>query len=322
MNEAPFFSIIIPVYNTEAYLSKCVGSVLEQTFKDYEIILVDDGSPDNCPRLCDEYEEKNKCIKTVHKKNGGLSEARNTGIKIATGKYVMFLDSDDFWCDIDCLKKIKNKLSDKNTDILIFGKKKFYPNKNYYSREMIMCSTEDLSAKQTVQCLMEKNIFVACAWDKVISRELIEEKGLYFVPGQVGEDIEWCIKILLCAPKIDIINECFYAYRQQNVNSITANIGRKNLEQICFVIEKYAAKDNPDVNHFLAVQYVQWLSISARVIKSEIKDLLLRMKKYWYLLDFDRYPYVKKVNKVKFIGYENVRLLLGMYRKLKRRWIR
>ena len=89
-------SIIIPVYKVEKYLDKCVESVVNQTYKNLEIILVDDGSPDNCPKMCDEWAEKDKRIKVIHKENGGLSDARNFGIEKATGDYLMFLDSDDY----------------------------------------------------------------------------------------------------------------------------------------------------------------------------------------------------------------------------------
>ena len=93
----PFFSIIVPVYKVEKYLNQCVSSILEQDFKDFELILVDDGSPDGCPAICDELAITDERIKVIHKINGGLSDARNAGLAIASGDYVIFLDSDDFW---------------------------------------------------------------------------------------------------------------------------------------------------------------------------------------------------------------------------------
>lgn len=99
------FSIIIPCYKVEQYLRQCVDSVLAQTFEDYEVILVDDGSPDGSPAICDEYGEKSDKVKVIHKSNGGLSDARNAGLDVAQGDYVMFLDSDDWWDDVDALKR-------------------------------------------------------------------------------------------------------------------------------------------------------------------------------------------------------------------------
>lgn len=100
------FSIIIPCYKVEKYLRQCVDSVLVQTFEDYEVIIVDDGSPDGCPAICDEYAIKDNRVKVIHKENGGLSDARNAGLDVAHGEYVMFLDSDDWWDDKDALRKV------------------------------------------------------------------------------------------------------------------------------------------------------------------------------------------------------------------------
>ena len=94
-------SIIVPCYNVEAYLPKCVNSILEQTYKKIEIILVDDGSPDNCGKICDEYAKKDERIKVIHKENGGLVSARNAGYDVATGDWMMYVDGDD-WLDADC----------------------------------------------------------------------------------------------------------------------------------------------------------------------------------------------------------------------------
>ena len=98
----PEISIIVPVYNTEKYLHRCIDSILAQTFTDFELILVDDGSPDNCPQICDEYAEKDCRVKVIHQENGGLSAARNAGIDIATGTFIFFCDSDDYIKE-DCL---------------------------------------------------------------------------------------------------------------------------------------------------------------------------------------------------------------------------
>ena len=108
-------SFIIPIYKVEQYLEQCVNSVLNQTYKDIEVILVDDGSPDNCPKMCDEFATIDNRIKVVHKPNGGLSDARNAGLKVAIGDYVIFMDSDDFWTDnkhLEQLISIVNKNQD------------------------------------------------------------------------------------------------------------------------------------------------------------------------------------------------------------------
>ena len=121
-------SFIIPVYKVEAYLNQCVDSILNQTYSDIEVILVDDGSPDNCPQMCDDYVMKDHRINAVHKPNGGLSDARNTGLKAATGEYVIFVDSDDFWTDSKHLEQLMGVVKN-NSDCDFIG----YNCSYYYS---------------------------------------------------------------------------------------------------------------------------------------------------------------------------------------------
>lgn len=113
-------SIIIPIYNVEKYLDRCMQALINQTLQDIEIIMVDDGSPDNCPKLCDEYAQKDNRIKVIHKRNGGLSDARNAGLEIATGEYVAFIDSDDY-TSIEAYETLYNKAKETNADIVYAG---------------------------------------------------------------------------------------------------------------------------------------------------------------------------------------------------------
>lgn len=116
----PLFSIIVPVYKAEKYISECVDSVLAQTFENFELILADDGSPDRCPEICDEYAKKDSRIKVIHKENGGASSARNSGIDAACGEYIIFLDSDDYWEGNYTLQRLAEKSKD-GYDIIMFG---------------------------------------------------------------------------------------------------------------------------------------------------------------------------------------------------------
>ena len=127
------FSIIIPIYNVERYLETCVNSILTQTYSDYEVILVDDGSPDRCGELCDHYAESDSRVKVVHKVNGGLSSARNAGLDIAMGEYVIFVDSDDYWDDTMALEHIQKNLAESNADLLVFPAKRFYEDENRFT---------------------------------------------------------------------------------------------------------------------------------------------------------------------------------------------
>ena len=116
MEKEDLISIVIPVYKVEKYLEKCVESVINQTYKNLEILLVNDGSPDNCPKICDEYAQKDNRIKVIHKENGGLSDARNAGIDVAAGKYIAFVDSDDYVSN-DYIEYMYNLIKEYNTQM-------------------------------------------------------------------------------------------------------------------------------------------------------------------------------------------------------------
>lgn len=315
------FSIIIPVYKVESFLHQCVDSILSQSYTDYEIILVDDGSPDQSPLICDDYAAKNNNIKVIHKPNGGLSSARNAGLDCAKGEYVLFLDSDDWWDDANALRKISDKLDASQASILVFGMKKYFALQDSFGDIRIprISTNQASSQEEYIEQLMKHNIYIACACDKVVRRSLLECYKHRFVIGQLSEDIEWCVKLLLTNPKIDILEEAFYVYRQQNANSITANITRKNVHHVHDIIVKYATRTSSlPLKHYLANQLVLLLSFSRKVKPNEISDLMNNIKKYWWLLDYNWYPYVRKVSKLKFLGFSTVRFLLGCYHKYKR----
>lgn len=312
------FSIIVPVYNVEKYLHECVESVLEQTFSDFELILVDDGSPDSCPQICDQYCKVDSRVRVVHKQNGGLSSARNAGLDVASGEYILFLDSDDYWCTINVLELINKCIMHVQSDVYIFGMKKYFESKGKYTKyQKPVLNEEKGFDTYTMRVLMQHNLYRACAWDKVVKRSVIENNSMRFVIGQMSEDIEWCTKLLLYAKSVQIVPECVYVYRQENINSITANVSRKNLEHILRVITKYAEVDDEFVKQFIANQYVLWITTANRVSKNEIKDLIQQAKRYWFLLEYNWYPYVKKVSRMKFLGFCILMYMLGVYRKVK-----
>ena len=129
MNNEYLISIIVPVYNVEPFISECINSILIQSYKNFELILVNDGSTDNSPTICEQYASKDKRIKVIHKANGGLSDARNWGLKFSSGEYVVFLDSDDYWNDCDALfslYSLLNKYSE--VDVVFFRRFKFEEN--------------------------------------------------------------------------------------------------------------------------------------------------------------------------------------------------
>ena len=125
----PKLSVIVPIYNVEQYIHKCVDSILNQNFKDFELILVDDGSPDSCGKICDEYAQKDERVKVIHKVNGGLSDARNFGLEKAKGEYVSFIDSDD-WVDENIYSESLKYMEENDLDIVCFDVTEVRTNKN------------------------------------------------------------------------------------------------------------------------------------------------------------------------------------------------
>ena len=136
----PEFSIIVPIYKVEKYLEICIDSIIGQSFCDFELILVDDGSPDTCGEICDRYSSSDTRVKVVHKENGGLSSARNAGLDIATGKYVIFIDSDDFWDDASALEHIHINLTETDAGIAFQELNGFFVSGNF----ILMCRTVQL----------------------------------------------------------------------------------------------------------------------------------------------------------------------------------
>ena len=290
------FSIKIPCNKVEQYLHQCVDSVLAQTYEDYEVILVDDGSPDNSPAICDEYGKKTDKVKVIHKPNGGLSDARNAGLDVARGEFVLFLDSDDWWDDKEALRKIDTCIKKTGADIIIFGMKKYFSLEKRYG-----------------------DVRIPKRWDKVVRRTLIEKDNQRFVKRQLSEDIEWCCKLLLKDSQIDVLEEAFYVYRQQVSTSITANVGTKNINSILDVINRYAKKNAPEpLLHYIANQYVLLITNFMRLSKEDQKPLEAEVKKYWWLINYNWYPYTRMVSKVKFLGYNITKKLLRIYYKQKR----
>lgn len=263
--EIPFFSIIIPIYNVERYLKECVESVLKQDFFNIEIILVDDGSPDSCPKICDEFSEKDERVKVIHKKNGGLSDARNKGLEKAEGEYILFLDSDDYYLDNSFLSKIKKKLEIEKFDI-IFHKRRYYIEENNELKNLPVKYDEKLNNLEKMSELFYElskiDSLEAHACLKVIRREFLIKNNLFFRKGILSEDVEWFFRVAPCVKKAIVINDVTYCYRVRN-GSITHSVNLKHIDDLMEIIlvnstELLKIKDNKlkeALLNYLSYQY-------------------------------------------------------------------
>lgn len=291
MENNPLISVIIPIYNVEKYLHKCIDSIINQSYRNLEIILVDDGSPDNCGKICDEYVKKDYRIKVIHKENGGLSDARNSGMKISKGDYIAFVDSDD-WLDCDLYEKIIKK-SDNSDDIIIFGLRYIG-----FDSDIEYCSNLENSRfeinDENIMPLLKlvKTSMLGYAWNKLYKKEII--KNTKFDDIRLREDICFNFKILKYAKYIRCVNICGYNYLQQP-NSILHKSSIKNLKDINKVynvlhgkIEGINTKNNSIIYNEIMQMYLSDIIMRDVIRNGEITEV-------------EKIKYIKKI-----FSYRNI----------------
>lgn len=222
-------SIIVPIYNVEKYLDKCIDSIINQTYTNLEIILVDDGSPDNCPRICDQWALKDQRIIVIHKPNGGLSDARNAGIDIAKGDYFFFLDSDD-WIRKDAIQILYSLLNEKDADISCCGVEL----KDEEGMSISKWSDENcptlMDSDQSMEQYLSKISIGSIAWNKLYKAELFKEIRYPF--GKLHEDEFTTWKLIFKSQKIAYTPDCLYYYIQRKGSIINSKISIKHLDEL------------------------------------------------------------------------------------------
>ncbi|MFV5693017.1 glycosyltransferase [Flavobacterium sp. LT1R49] len=231
-------SIIVPVYNVEKYLSRCMGSLMNQTLKDIEIILVDDGSPDSCPKRCDDFAVQDSRIKVIHKLNGGLGFARNSGLEIASGEFVAFVDSDDY-VDLKMYDTLYNQAKELNLDTLFCGFNNV-DNKNNVHPVLEVKALKVFDSQNEIQNFLLDMIgtepdyavdrkYQMSVWHAIYSRNCIENKGIQFCSEKefISEDIIFHIDYLQKVNKIGIIPDPMYYYCD-NINTASLSTGFRN----------------------------------------------------------------------------------------------
>lgn len=305
MTDTPLFSIIVPVYKVEKYLNQCIDSLLKQDFNNYEIILVDDGSPDTCPRICDGYAERNKNIRVLHKENGGLSDARNKGVEVANGEYLTFVDSDDFWKGTDILTNVAKIVDRYNPDIVVSDFIKYYSDNNKYLYPKQTCDLT-YNGKSKIEILRYLYFCHAdmkiSAWQKFAKRELLTRNP--FVKGLLSEDIDWTLAIYTEAQSICVYNKPYYCYRQMREGSITYTASTRSFKSILSIINNWKDKISklyiPKEEKSIYLGYLAYqISILLLIINNlPIEERLTAfdgIKKNTYLFSYPRNYKTKKV---------------------------
>ena len=302
-------SIIVPIYKVEKYIRKCIESIINQTYGDLEIILVDDESPDNCGKICDEFAKKDTRIKVIHKKNGGVSDARNQGTKIATGDYIMYVDGDDY-IELSACEELTNIIEENNADIVCYNFRKIdefgniLDNKNIYSqrdtRKKVIMSYEEAM----IDNLYRKNIRYE-AGSKIYSNKIA--KKIEFPPNMLSEDFATFYKFLTEAQKIVFYDRCLYNYVQRKGSTMTEKKVKLYLDtfsaekDIYFEMQKICLKEvdkrmleSRHLNNLLKTYAKLYDSTIEKeiIVKNEVEDninrinsdLLMRREKILYSL--------------------------------------
>ena len=288
----PLISVIVPIYNVEKYLARCVDSIVNQTYKNLEIILVDDGSPDRCPQMCDDYAEKDSRIKVVHKKNGGLSDARNAGMAVATGEYISFIDSDDYVSDdfIECLLDVMNK---ENSDIAECSVVKFYEDNRFdeFSDDL---SVKTYDTQDAMSALIAENPFHQHVWNKLYETGLV--KDIPYAVGKLNEDEFWTYRVFGRANKVARINKTMYYYfqRSSSIMGVGYNIRRLDALEGKANRQKYIENNFPDLSTQAKIDlygscmfaYQSVLKFMSGADKKKALELIRKYRKM-YNLSFD-----------------------------------
>lgn len=323
-------SVIIPVYKVENYLRQCIDSIIAQDFHDIEVILVDDGSPDSCPQICDEYAEKYDYIKVIHKENGGLSSARNTGIQAANGKYIIFMDSDDWWNHDVSVKEIFSKVCAKpDVEMFLFTSLDYIEGNGLYKRiehNNLQAIRTD-SVEHYYQDLLANGNLEVSACTKILRTDVIKKHRLYFKERIVGEDNEWIIRVLRVLNFVAILDYPLYICRLGRVGSITNTIKRKNIDDFLDIIQSCIEyyKKNEHEKRLLACEYCfcayLWFSALGLSTKISKEDYKAVVPKFRATAEVCKYSNSKKTKMAycvyKILGLSGAKRVLGFYIKLK-----
>lgn len=240
--DAPLISVIVPIYKVERYLDRCVQSIVDQSYKHLEIILVDDGSPDHCPSMCDAWAARDSRIKVIHKENGGLSDARNAGMAIAGGEYIGFIDSDDYIAPA-MYQLLLERLQVDGSDISACGVDMVYEDGSAHQR----LTPEDscvLSAEAAVEAVVRESWLKQPVWYKLYKAELVRD--IRFPVGKYHEDIFWTWQAVARAQKVSIFDTPCYYYVQRSGSIMAEKYTPRRLDAIeakqqrlAFLIKEY-----------------------------------------------------------------------------------
>lgn len=315
------FSVIVPVYNVEKYIDECIQSIINQTYQEFELILIDDGSTDKSLQICMKYAEKDKRVKVFHQENSGPSVARNKGIKNAKGQYLIFVDGDDFFINQHDLQNIYRIISKEEKDCYLAPIKYYIDNK--LSEHEKFRIDKFLACENIYKELVQSNQFSVSPCLKILKKDLVLKYKIFFMEGILCEDVVWSLHLFRHAFTIGYIPFAYYAYRQNVNNSITnrnyEKIFNTHVQVLNIIIEEN--KQNQSICKNIEFAYLAYLwcialSYIPEFSKKNRDEKYNILKPLVYLLD---YNFSKKIKILKLLykifGLKNLSLLLYKYRK-------
>lgn len=278
--EQPLISVIVPVYKVEPYLDKCVSSIANQTYTNLEIILVDDGSPDNCPAMCDAWAARDSRIRVIHKENGGLSDARNAGMAAAAGELMAFVDGDD-WIDVHFIEYLHAALRKINADIAACELCKAYDDGAVSAVPAHMPQAEAATSEQAIEDVMHNRRFRAVAWNKLYKRDILA--GERFEVGRLHEDEFFTYRMYDKATRLAYIAVPLYNYRQRT-GSIVSSFSLRRLDALDAFLARLALLESkyprlvPEDKRNFCVACLNFYSYVSAADSAQRREAKLRIK--------------------------------------------
>lgn len=317
----PLISIVIPTYNVEKYIAECLESILNQTFQNYEIIIVDDGSTDNTLEVIKKYaSDKIKVFPQNHK---GAGEARNTGIRNAIGDYITFVDSDDFYYTDNCLEKIANAIQKDKSEVITYKMVRFYQKSGKYIEESDIGINKKYKTIDYIKETIQQSRISISPCDKIIKKEIIDKYNVYFSSMKMLEDIDWSMKLYEHIQYVTVLNEPIYVYRKQRKDSTTFQYTKEKVYACVNFIRYWVERCQTCISdyntlylHYVAYQYI--ILLSAINSKNGDKNIKTELKNYKWLIEYDLNFKTKMANKVyHLLGYNGMKLVLKFYMFMK-----
>lgn len=273
MDAKPLISVIVPVYRVEEYLGRCVDSLLAQTYENLEIILVDDGSPDRCGQICDDYASRESRVRVVHKENGGLSSARNAGMDVARGEYFGFVDSDD-WVVPQTYEWLLGMALEENVKLVCAGR--YDVSSRTGEQKIGLCPPrrEVISGEELVKRIFRWDNVDSAAWDKLYHRSLFRQ--IRYPLGVVSEDLPVTYRIALDAGKVGMLDQPVYCYYHRDGSITTAAFSAKTLQPSCHTGEilEHVTREYPALSAHATYFHVCHLGYVCMVMEIAGKEVM------------------------------------------------